>query len=62
MILYIFKCEITYFITLSHTNYSDLYFIYLDVMGQVKDVGDLDSVQCQGKPKKKIEFVLGDIQ
>lgn len=47
---------------MSHTNYSDLYFIYLDVMGQVKDVGDLDSVQCQGKPKKKIEFVLGDIQ
>ncbi|KAF8115383.1 hypothetical protein N665_0028s0046 [Sinapis alba] len=33
----------------------------LDVLGQVMDLGDLETIQCSGKPRMKVEFTLRDI-
>ncbi|KAF3603224.1 hypothetical protein F2Q69_00033646 [Brassica cretica] len=33
----------------------------IDVIGQVFELGDLETVQCHGKQRKKIEFSLRDI-
>ncbi|KAG5374574.1 hypothetical protein IGI04_039170 [Brassica rapa subsp. trilocularis] len=35
--------------------------ILIDVIGQVSDLGALETVQCSGKPRKKIEFSLTDL-
>ncbi|XP_018487483.1 uncharacterized protein LOC108857982 [Raphanus sativus] len=35
--------------------------ILIDVIGEVSDLGALQTVQCSGKPKKKIEFSLTDL-
>ncbi|KAF8105843.1 hypothetical protein N665_0153s0004 [Sinapis alba] len=34
----------------------------LDVLGQVMDLGDLETIQCSGKPRMKVEFTLRDIK
>ncbi|KAJ4902349.1 hypothetical protein Rs2_16300 [Raphanus sativus] len=33
----------------------------IDVIGQVQDLGDLESIQVSGKPRMKLEFTLRDI-
>ncbi|KAJ4915417.1 hypothetical protein Rs2_00967 [Raphanus sativus] len=33
----------------------------LDVIGQVMDLGDLETIQVSGKPRMKVEFTLRDI-
>ncbi|KAL0799779.1 hypothetical protein Bca101_054954 [Brassica carinata] len=35
--------------------------ILIDVIGEVSDLGALQTIQCSGKPKKKIEFSLIDL-
>uniref|UniRef100_A0A0D2ZQK8 Replication protein A 70 kDa DNA-binding subunit B/D first OB fold domain-containing protein n=1 Tax=Brassica oleracea var. oleracea TaxID=109376 RepID=A0A0D2ZQK8_BRAOL len=33
----------------------------IDVIGQVMELGDLETIQVVGKPKRKVEFTLRDI-
>ena len=33
-----------------------------DVIGQVMDLGDLETIQVSGKPRMKVEFTLRDMK
>ncbi|KAF8087310.1 hypothetical protein N665_0591s0014 [Sinapis alba] len=33
----------------------------IDVIGQVMELGELENIQCSGKPRRKVEFTLRDI-
>ena len=50
------------YITVDRINFNMFYIFYLDIIGQAIEVGEIRTLQCGGKEKKKIEFQLRDIR